>query len=809
MTPSAGPAHAPSREPRHRRLPGLGGRQARLTAESAVLGLIAGVAVVAPWTRAGYLLLLDWVSGPYQTINAGLYGLDSAALDALPYRLVTQMLREAVGPGATSWLMILLYFPLAAGGVSALVRGGRLRRYPAALFACCNPFVVERLQAGHVPFLVSVALLCWLLASALHARRRGRWFAARPAGWFALAMAVGPHAAWLGGVCLLAVALLPRPRRADLIRTAAVIGTAGGVYAYAVAVVATAILTVRVGVTDLQVYAPYAGTGGLFATLLSLRGFWRGAADSSPQVGLGLVPATLMVVAAVAGLARLWRQDRAAGAALSVLAAAGILLGAGIRGPLAAAYQAAFDLVPLFVAMREQQKWLALTMIAYSAGIGVAVEGLALACRRAGPPVRRLTAAGALLAVGTVYAVVAPSLFWGLGGSVRVSSYPASWYAADRLMGTGDEAVLFLPWHEYQPFAFSGSRTVATPAAAFFRRPVLSSDAVELGPVRTNSVSLRMAYVQRLVAAGGAGGFGRLVAPLGVRYVALTRNRETAAYAWLDRQGDLTPLLRAPDFALYRVEPVGTGRVVGARRGDYDEACDWVAGGALGSEAVLVDGPDRGPVPSSASGGIRRTGSTSWQVGPGTPGWVVIPEEWSPGWAAGVLPTRRTAAGTLAVEVGAGAVTVRYAPWQWLRLGLIVSLVSLLVLIVAGLVEHRRDLLSWWAAPGKGSGPARRRVGGPSGSGGLAERAERAEGLRAGDDRHRRDGRPVLTGQVAAEDDERVADGAQDGLAGHGGTGDPLAEPDRGADETLDAGGLGGDEELQVEGEAPLAQPGQ
>ncbi|GIE50500.1 hypothetical protein [Actinoplanes nipponensis] len=686
---------------------GPAGRPARLTAECALLGLVAGAAVVAPWTRAGYLLLLDWVSGPHQAINPGLYGLDPAALDALPYRLATQVLREAVGPGATSWLMILLYFPLAAGGVSALVRGGRLRRYPAALFVCCNPFVVERIQAGHVPFLVSVALLCWLLASALHARRRGHWFAARPAGWYALAMAVGPHAAWLGGAGLLAVALLPRPRRTDLVRTVLVVCAAGGIYAYALAVLASAILTVRVGAGDLQVYAPHAGPGGLPATLVSLRGFWRGAADSSPQLGLGFAPAALMVVAALTGLVRLVRHDRATGTVLAVLAPAGLLLGAGIHGPLAAAYQAAFDLVPLFAAMREQQKWVALTMIAYAAGIGAAVEGLAVACRRARLPVLRLTAAGTLLAVSTVYVAVAPSLFWGLGGSVPVSNYPASWYAADAMMGAGDEAVLFLPWHEYQPFTFTGSRTVATPAAAFFRRPVLSSDAVELGPVRTNSVSRRMAYVQRLVAAGGAGGLGRLVAPLGVRYVALARDRETGVYAWLERQGDLTRILRTPDLDLYRVEPAGTGRVVAARSGDYARAVGWAARGALGTEAVLVDGPDRGPVPSSSSGGIHRVSSTSWRVRAGAPGWVVIPEEWSPGWAAGGRPTRRTVAGTLAVEVGAGAVTVRYTPWRWLRLGLITSLLSLVVLLVAGLVEHRRELSQWWAVPGAsaGSGP--------------------------------------------------------------------------------------------------------
>ncbi|GGQ73747.1 hypothetical protein GCM10010166_49900 [Couchioplanes caeruleus subsp. azureus] len=355
--------------------------------------------------------------------------------------------------------------------------------------------------------------------------------------------------------------------------------------------------------------------------------------------------------------------------------------------------------MPLFAAMREQQKWLALTMLAYAIGIGVTVEALAAACRRARPLLVRLTAAGAMVMVAGVYAVVAPSLVWGLGGSVRVTQYPQSWHTADEIMGDGDEAVLFLPWHLYQPFSFSGSRTVATPAAAFFRRPVLSSDAVELGPVRTNSVSRRMAYVQRLVAAGGAGAFGRLVAPLGVGYVVLARDREADLYAWLDAQDDLRRVLRTPELDVYRVEARGTGRVVAARPGGYDEAVALANRGTLGTEAVLPDGQAREPLPSTASGGIHRTSSTSWDVAPGTPGWVVIPEEWSPGWSAGGLPSAPTAAGTVAVAAGAEAATVHYEPWRWLRLGLIASVLSLLVLLVIGLLEHRKDLVRWWAVP--------------------------------------------------------------------------------------------------------------
>ncbi|AEV85685.1 hypothetical protein ACWT_4663 [Actinoplanes sp. SE50] len=681
----------------------------RLTLESTLVGLVIGLLVVAPWTRPGYLLLLDWVAGPHTALTPGLYGLDPAALDALPYRLVTHALRAVVGAGATSWLMILAYFPIAAGGVSGIAGGSRWRRHPAAVFACVNPFVVERLHAGHVPFLLSVALLCPLTASALHARRRGGWFAARPAGWYALAISVGAHAAWLGGMVLLAVALLPRPGRRHLARTAVIVVSAGCVYAYAAAVVATAILTVRVSDEDLEVYATYAGASGLTATVATLRGFWRGGSDSSPQLALGVVPGVILVVATVAGLIRLCRRDRAVGAPLAAVTATGLLLGAGITGPLGPVYRIAFDTLPLFHAMREQQKWAALAMIGYAVGFGAAAEAVALRCRAGRPVAPRAVAVGAALALAGMTATVSGSLFWGLGGSVGVSHYPPAWYTADRIMGDGDESMLFLPWHQYQPFTFTAARSVATPAGAFFRRPVLSSDAVELGPVRSNSSSYRMAYLDRLIAAGGGGSFGRLIAPLGVRYVALARDRESGTYAWLDRQPDLEPVLRTAALDLYRVTVSGIGRVVSARDGDYAALLAWAARGRLGTEAV-ISGAGGGTVPSAASGGLRRVGSTRWRVAAGEAGWVVLPEEWSAGWTAGDQVTRRTVAGTVAVHAGSGAFTVRYAPWKWLRLGLAASLLTLVALLGAGLVEHRRELSPRFRRRPGGSG---RRGAGP------------------------------------------------------------------------------------------------
>ena len=691
--PSTG-VHRPPRDP------------PRLVIESALIGLAVGIAVIAPWTRGGYLLLLDWVSGPQQAATPGLYGLDPTALDVMPYRIATQVGRHIFGAQATAWLMVLLYFPIAAAGISTLARGGRWRRHCAAAMVVCNPFMVDRIRAGHIGFLLSVALLPWLLRSAIHARQRGKWFAARPAGWFALAISVSPHAAWLGGACLAAVALLPRPRLVDLCRTALISLTACGVYFYAVVVLLAGVHTMQVTDSDLNAYATRPGPGGLLPTVASLHGFWRqsGGPTSRPVAVWSLL--AIVGIAVVAGLIRLCRTQPELGAPLVALVITGLGLGAGIHGPLGTVYHFAFDHLPLFEAMREQQKWVALAMIGYAVAIGATVEALVVAVNRSRDNAagnkrqraqRRLAAVAGLLAVATLYGAVAPSLVWGLGGRITVSEYPQSWYAADRIMGTGSGMALFLPWHGYQPFTFTEQRTVATPASAFFRRPVLSSDAVEIGTLTTNSVSRRMAYVQRLVADAGGGHFGQLVAPLGVEYVALARDREASQYGWLADQPDLKPVLRTAEIDLYRVEPAATGRVVSTRQADYADALRLAANGDLGTEALLTDAAPGGPLPSTRAGRIRRTSSTTWRIAAGDPGWVVVPEEYSAGWRVGRQRARPTTAGTVALAVTGDETVVRYAPWRYLRLGILASVLFFLALVAAGLVEHRRELYGWWS----------------------------------------------------------------------------------------------------------------
>ena len=620
---------------------------ARIVAESGLLGLVIGVLVVAPWVTGGYLLLLDWVNGPSSTVSPGLYGLSENALDAMPWRLGVELLRTIVGPVAAAWLIVLLPFPIAAAGAAHLMRMGRLPSYSAALVATCTPLIVDRVTAGHVAYLLGLSFLPWLLSSALNARTQQRWFSARTAGWYALSIAVSPHMAWLGGTVLLLVTLLPRTSIRDAVRLLLTGLAAAAIYAYALAVVLTGVTTLKIGNADLDAFATHVGPGGLLPTVLSLHGYWR---DWDGQVrnvlGVAAIPVAIAAAAViVVGLMSMLGAGNRRGRLALAFIVIGAVLACGTQGPFGWLYQWAFDTVPLFTTMREPAKWLGLVQLGFVIAMAAGVRAIEDWDRA--PTLRRPLAIVACLLPLTVL----PALAWGLGGRVDTSTYPDDWSSAARQLDPAPARALFLPWHGYQPFPFTDERAVATPAAAFFAAPILSSSAVEVGPLRSGSASTQQAVMDELVAAGGGPDFAGALSRLGVTRVLVSLGLEDDRYAWVAEQPGLTRIESGADMDVYRVD-------------------------------VPVPGLER----------LTSAGPASFIVEPGAPGTVIVPVEYSTGWQLDGAPGTRTPEGTVSFEVGAARAEIIYAPWSSIRIGIVVSLTALLLIFIAGLVEHWADL---------------------------------------------------------------------------------------------------------------------
>ena len=233
----------------------------------------------------------------------------------------------------------------------------------------------------------------------------------------------------------------------------------------------------------------------------------------------------------IMGLAGMLRQGNRRGRLAVAFIVVGAILAAGTQGPFGWLYQWAFDTIPLFTTMREPAKWLALVQLGYVIGFAAGVQALQSSARVPAGLRRPLPVAAMLLPLA-----VLPALAWGLGGRVSTTEYPASWAAAAERLDPAPARLLFLPWHGYQPFPFTQDRTVATPAGAYFPGPVLSSSAVEVGPLRSDSTSRQQAVMDELVAAGGGPDFAGSLANLGVTHVGLSRGPEDDRYAWVAEQ---------------------------------------------------------------------------------------------------------------------------------------------------------------------------------------------------------------------------------------------------------------------------------
>lgn len=690
------------------RLPRLRRLAAHPDVATLVWGLLLGVGICWPFFGGRPLFLLDWVGGPHQPLpSTAMLGLQGGLTAGVVGAVGMAVLVRTIGEAAT-WMVLLAVFPVAAVGIGRLTGGTRRARLAAATLYCVNPWVFNRIFAGHITLLFGYALLPFAVTCALRApgRRSVRMLA--PVLWWTVLTALSPHYAWIYGLVLVAAAAVTRPR------TWTAAGRAvGWLVACAASFVVTSLyvllpstvtrLPTTVGSVDLRLYRT---TGdphlGLFPNVLGLYGFWR--TGPGPQMAKDVVtgwPLLLVAILVVAAAGFWWtlrpREDTpasagaagAAGAAgedaadspgsrptgaasdgavgpftadpdrrrlawlLVVVGVAGYFLALGDQGPTGGLYRWAYDTVPFFAVMREAQKWLMLTALAYAAGFGWGIDRLAR--RRApGPagqhPRRRWRPAYSAVVVGLVLPLAyTPTIFDGLAGQIAPSTIPPAYAQANRLMGDGTGRVLYLPWHLYEAQPFTGGRVVATLGPTVFSRQVIAGDNLQLDGVQTQSTLQRSAYLQHLYRIGpGIGDFGAAVAPLGVKYVVLAKTVDWRSYRWLHDQRDLHLLADNQTLVVWRNA---------AYRG---------AGQRTGTRAP-----------------VRQVSPVAYRIPPGRPGTVTVDAAYQPGWELHGHPARPTAQGTLQfVVVGTAGGTARFTPWGLVKIGDLVSAAMLAALAV-------------------------------------------------------------------------------------------------------------------------------
>jgi hypothetical protein len=524
---------------------------------------IVTAAVMLPLLLPGYILTLDLVFTPHIGAPVGVSNnwLWQNLLHYLNVFVPSQIIEKA----------ILVSIPLLASiGMHQLLsyftdsREPRITwhwaQYIGGIFYAINPFTYSRFMAGQYAVLLGYALLPFFVKSFLLFLDKPTKKTAQTTLVIALVISViSIHT--IGEMALIAVVLfgwaLGRQQATDMRKTYLKWG--GIMLGLFIVLSSYWLIPLVLGkgptATSLDQFsgadaATFATVGGSkimqLANILKLQGFWADARNlyRLPQdqlVGWGTIRLIIWILVgwgAVVG----WKHRRGLTGALALIGLVSVLFALGIPQGLLT-----------HVGYREPQKFVGVLALVFSIFLTLGSGRLLHKLKHRGETQYALAASALLIMV----IIFTPTAYWGFGGQLKPRSYPASWTEANTWLNQDSTSyqVLFLPWHEYMGFGFSG-RIIGNPASHFFDKPVVVSNNPELGQLGQPSNNATKLAISSWLARPSQQ-LSQELATYHIKYILLAKDDDYQAYAYLHKQPGLRLEWDSPELSIYRNEKVG------------------------------------------------------------------------------------------------------------------------------------------------------------------------------------------------------------------------------------------------------------
>jgi len=647
----------------------------------------------APLLTGGTVLLLDQADvpiGPHATLGSYTFGFPPGLTSRAPITASLLALFRTLPLEPLKLVPLVAYVPIAALGLYRLFDRRALPTVAATTLFVVNPFTLDRSFAGQAYILLGYALLplaVWL------ATKEPTWRSGVSFGLiFSLQAAFSIHFVFITGVlAILAWLLGPLSfrKRTSMFLVAACVSLVACAY-WLIPIASQGGELDQVTLHDVALFGTRADPVlGLVPNLLALRGFWRATPTLQYPVPALLVCTIALLAVAALGISSR-EEERPRGRVMLAAATVGIILACGAAGLLGDAFAWSFEHVPGFRVMREPQKFVALYALGLAWAFGLGVEHLVRGTPRSGPR-RRLVA----IALCAVPLAASFPMMVGLWGEIRPSHYPASWTAADAIMGSGSGRILALPGDAYLSFPWTQDRAVANPMTSFFSREVVSDGNVELGGLESQTSNATSRYLSFVTAVGPrTRNFGNLVAPLDVQFILLAKTEDWARYRWLLHQDDLAVVHRWPDLVLFRNEVASSlayqpGSSLTVR--DWGQVVGLASSTPLTDVAIHVRHPTAGPIrrppmkaalpPPSVSVHVESDSVTALTLDTPRDGPVVIARTFDDRWSATSGPVTANLGVELLVPASGEAVTLEYEGWPVARTAYAISMVGLSVVL--------------------------------------------------------------------------------------------------------------------------------
>jgi len=533
---------------------------------------LLALAIFFPLLAPGYILTLDTICAPNRNYIVE-YIFCNCIGGQIPFLAMIQFF-ELFLP---AWFIqkVILFSVFFISGISAHVcvpSKSTIGKYFGGTLYAVNPFIYTRFLAGHLYLLLAYAFAPLAIKSFYDfLQDNHKWKKALL--WTTIVAIFTPHVFFmvlLIQMCIFIFVIADAKNEKisiikNTLRLYLVFSITNMFWILPVLLSVSAGSSILSNISDFDLTA-FTGrgtiSGNILISIAMMYGFWRGGYIYPFHLApkwIFILLFTALLFFAVHGFLSNAKKPLHRGLALSAIFS--LVLASGITYPyFAPIFEYLFENFFIFKGMRDSQKFVGVLVLVYSFLGSAGVDEL-FSSFRSNRRIKALSVekqkiysivmAVLILAVPFLYSF---TIFNGFYKQIEPRDYPPEWYEVNEflLSDTEDFDVLFLPWHMYMTFKWSGRR-IANPASIFFNKPIISGQNVEVGSIQTQSSNPTQQYIGYLLEhKTGINNLGELLTPLNVKYVILTKDVDYRMYDFLYDQSDLELVKENKELVVFR-----------------------------------------------------------------------------------------------------------------------------------------------------------------------------------------------------------------------------------------------------------------
>ena len=528
--------------------------------------LAIAIFLLYPTFQSGYIFLLDWPVRPDLSLADVNWKVDSI-VRIINYSLASIFSFEIF---QRIYLLAIIFFLGLAGFRLAKKTNNIFARYFAGIFLIFNPFIYARLVEQPGIALGSLFFFWFLIYFLEYLAEKEKskkiWAASIFAG---LAIATFAHSAFFVAtamVVLLAFDYLKNRDYRIVLKTALIIGivvillNGNWLFSFANGTNSGVGGMRSFSLDDAKAFQTKTfGGHSVYYTVLALQGYWGEYQDrfvSIQENPFWMIAFLGILLLAMFGLVRqIINKDHFA-TPLTLAAVVAYVLAVGIASPIfAPLVNFLYDHFPLYIGLRESQKWVAVLVFFYAYfgawGIANFLQGERIRSFK--------------YEWGLFFAVL-PVIFSfpivkGMHQHFTPHEFPAEWQTAKEYLNENFSAgkILFLPWHLYANLDFA-QKNVVVPARYFFGENVIQGNNTEFGGVYSHSLDEQTLAIEKYVARKdnpaekiNYADFSKDMEKLGIQIVMLAKTEDWQNYSWLDRM-NLKKVLENDKIIIYNLQ---------------------------------------------------------------------------------------------------------------------------------------------------------------------------------------------------------------------------------------------------------------